>query len=291
MIYKYCGFTIFTEHCFPFFHSCSSDKIDIFIKIKKNDLRYRDSSVPFFFNNEKYILNFGEKGYYAITKNQIICYFDDLDYMNVTICNIPMAIVAILNNKIPCHCSSILLKRQIGVVLFMAEKGVGKSTTAFLANNCLDYEIFGDDMVTIERLNGNIYAYQGSSRIKVCKDLAELFNLDNKKDDIYQGVDKCYYTPKNLCSNYDRVHLNNIFILERGSEIKIERVSPYFYKSFLCKNIVGIDIIQGVLIKEISAILNNLKISSMFKLIVPNTIEKLSEHIETIINELEREMK
>ena len=79
MIYKYCGFTICTEHCFPFFHSCSSDKIDIFIKIKKNDLRYRDSSVPFFFSNEIYILNFGEKGYYAITKNQIICYFDDLD--------------------------------------------------------------------------------------------------------------------------------------------------------------------------------------------------------------------
>lgn len=288
MIYKYCGFTISTERLFPSFHSCYNDKIDLIITSTNNDFKYSKSGDIFFQDDNNYVLNFGEKGYYKITKNQIMCCFDDDNFINATICNIPMSIVSILNNKIPCHCSSVILKNQVGVILFLAEKGTGKSTLAFLANKLLDYKIFGDDMVTIEQKNGIFYANQGSSNIKVCKDLIDCFDIKSSNEEVYQGLNKFYYSPKNNYLSDEIVQLNNIFIIERSEKFKIEKLPPMFCRTFLARNIVGIDVIQKLLIKEINASLNKLTNISLFKLFVPDSIDDLSANLQTIFEEIEK---
>lgn len=288
MLYRYCGLVIDSDITFPFFKETSEQPL-IKIVVKKNYTFYNQMPAVFL-DDGKIIVNFGEDGYYVIEKNKIVCHFIDEKIIRATICNLPIAIIALLNNLLPIHCASVITKNCNKVVLFLGKKGAGKSTLAFNLNKYMSYHIYGDDVVSANSIDDVIYINHGTSSIKLCKDILAPChdNLINVKNEVYAGWDKYYYTPREFKNIINPLQLKDIFIIERGAELATSTVPEFLNKSYIINNIVGISYISEILSKEILLACNNLSKYRIKKLIIPEGIPNLTENLICISKIIER---
>jgi len=288
MIYKYCGLIVKSDLNFPFFVK-SDKKPNIEIVQNPNFIILKDMPAVFLCDG-KIIANFGEYGFYSIKKNKIECNFRDEKFIAATICNVPMAIIALLNGLLPIHSSAIVTNESFKAVLFIAKKGTGKSTLIYNLNRYLHYDILGDDMVSANLDSGKIYINRGTSMIKLCKDTLELNQCSKLSisDEVYYNWNKYYFSPNKYNVIAERYELKNIFIIERGNNIELVDLPEILHKAYIINNIVAMPYIADVLSKEINSLCNSIKIPSLKKLIIPNTLYNISESLEDIRQIIER---
>lgn len=273
MKYKYCGIIINTNIRFPFFWASNEEPM---VEIIKTDKYICYNQKPFVFNDGVYyIVNFEDKGFYKITKTKVLCCFSDEKFLKATICNIPMAIIAILNGLIPFHSSSIMTQNLENVFLFAGDKGKGKTTFALYFNSYLKYDVFGDDVVTLFSENDIIFANKGTSMLKICDDAIDIEN--NKCIEVYPAWGKYYYTPKQYTKISDSVKVKSIFLIDRGKEFSLHKTQFFMKKIYLVRNIVGISYIGDILSQEIYNLIQNFNIPDMYTLVLPEG-KKILEH-------------
>ena len=283
MVYNYCGIVFKSEVVFPFFFEDAVNIPDFEIIRGECDDCFENCCLTVFCRDHEYILNFGKYGYYEISKNHIVFHFKDIAYMYATICNLPFAIVSILRGMIPCHSSSIKLSEN-KVVLFLGEKGTGKTTIACLTDNYDLGTVYGDDMVTICKIDDHLEVNRGSKMMKVTPDTASMLDTNRISEEVYPGLNKNYYVPKNGCLKHSSAQLHKVILLERGRDIACKRIPAFLYKPTLVRNIVGISMLDSFFLHTINEILNSFSNFEIYKLHVPNNLEKLKLRMPDIIS-------
>jgi hypothetical protein len=198
------------------------------------------------FNQTEFLYTFPDIAiYYVRNGNEIVIEplteneFDSLLYFYSS----ALAIALFQRNLIPFHASGIKIN-QNQVVLFPADSGVGKSTTAvFLEKK--GYGIFSDDTVLLEIKDNKCYATPSYPIMRLWENTLEVSKQDAK--DLYQlrpGIDKYGVYLRNKFT-YDKMEVAAlVFLQKEGDEI---RVAPLHSKKIflqLIQNVYGKQWIQ-----------------------------------------------
>ena len=277
MIYRYCGITFSSNILFPFFFEDTENKPCV-------DLHYESISEDdiLAFNgycNNQYILSFEKRGYYIITLNSIQCFFCDKTYLYATICNLPFAIVAILSGLIPCHASSVYFDNN--AVLLLGDKGIGKTTLACLLDQNDLGNVFCDDVSSIFKSESKLYVNRGCRLMKVHNNTGIYLDENRLLEEVYPGLEKRYYIPKHN-SLIMTMSIDRIILIERGVDLSIRCLPQIMHKVVLAKHVVGNSVYERFLLQKICNLINELDINKLYKMTIPDTIEKTIDKINDI---------
>jgi hypothetical protein len=149
-----------------------------------------------------------------------------------------LAIALFQRNLIPFHASGIKIN-QNQVVLFLADSGVGKSTTAvFLEKK--GYGIFSDDTVLLEVKDNKCYATPSYPIMRLWENTLEVSKQDAK--DLYQlrpGIDKygVYLRSKFTSDKMEVAAL--VFLQKEGDEIRVDPLNSKKIFLQLIHNVYG----------------------------------------------------
>ena len=282
MKYIYCGIVFKSNIEFPFFHESNDDQYDYEIYYSRLMNYSNSENNTLIIQDQTYFLYFKDKGYYEIMRERMICHFDDLQYMYATICNLPFAIITLCKKMLPLHASSIVVKDK-GVVTFLGEKGIGKTTIASILDNCKLCSAYGDDMVTCVNSFSHIVVNRGSKLMKVTKQTAEYLEQSRLLNDVYPGLNKRYYA-LNTGNNIEKTTaLYKVFILERGQMIGCNRLPKLVGYSALVHNIMGVSLLEPFMAKEIKIAIKMIGNIDIYKLTIPDSIEKMKFNLVHIL--------
>lgn len=226
---------------------------------------------------------------YSIKNNLICAKSDSIDKIINTIYNLPSSIIALNNNDILLHASSVEFNGQI--YAFCGEKGTGKST--FISYITKKYNFFSDDAIYLESFcDEEIRCYSPNGFIKICTDVIEKHNVsffsEHKKICNYNN--KVVYEKISKCNNDSFYYLKKIFILKRKKidSFYIRKVTTEYEKNMLLlDNIVGSKYIpKNLILKMIkSDIYQNIyKSIDFYYLVIKDDLEFLSKNYELICN-------
>ena len=186
MKYTYCGITFKSNIKFPFFYESGKEEFDYEIYYSETDFmsHYEAAKDTFAVQDQTYYLYFKDKGFYEITKEKMVCHFSDIQYMYATICNLPFSVIALLKKAVPFHASSIVI-RDKGAIIFLGDKGIGKTTISSLLDDSGLCNAYGDDMVTCVNSFSRIMVNRGSKFMKVTGQTAKFLERNRLLDDVY----------------------------------------------------------------------------------------------------------
>jgi hypothetical protein len=284
MNYEYCGMVFSSEIQLPFFKISVAPSMYYILKGKKI---FTFSNMPFiFYDDSHYIVNFADKGYYEVSKTAIICYFNDLKFIKATICNIPMAIIMILNDLLPIHCSSVVSHTKNCVILFAGPKGTGKTTLSYYLNRYMHYDIFGDDVVSATNVEQQkILINRGTIAMKLCENLVGSDSI-SKESEVYEGWGKYYHFPKQYTNFETALPLHHLYVLKRGESTFRSVIPNFLVCPNILNNIVGISYLE-ILSEKIFDLIKKIKINRVSTLIVPNGLKNLKMELPNIAKIME----
>jgi hypothetical protein len=109
-------------------------------------------------------------------------------------------------------------------IAFLGPSGYGKSTAAALLSK-KGYSIMADDVVAVKEFEGVSVIYPAFPQLKLLPEIAEalgfdmnsLLNVSSTESKLAARLDSCY--------SLDPVPLKQIYIMEKGETIKIERLT------------------------------------------------------------------
>lgn len=190
------------------------------IKIRKykSQICY-DRSITYSDDNIQYYFDFG--------KNIIYVNNYTINSFNETIYFLPLTLILIYNGYVPLHCSAVENKGNI--FLFMADKGIGKSTLALYLSKYIN--IFTDDQLFVLGTDNKLF-FKPSNIMKLTHDSfmyiggeSEYFSCYNKFYNkaiinIDDRINNYRQLPKNL-------KIKKCFFLERykGDNFKTESIT------------------------------------------------------------------
>lgn len=250
--YEYLGITFVANIKCDFFRK-SVNNTNIVLDFYEGDNIVINKSINKIDNDNVYTYAIKDYIIYQISKNKIICHCKKKEYFYYTICNIPFAILAILNNILPLHCSAI--NHSDKVFAFLGNKGAGKSTLCYnLLHKNQNVLLFGDDAISLSINNSNIYANCGINYLKVNEDIIDKLDIDRKYiKRISAEFDKFFYT-NIICSNQN--HYNKIILFQLCKDIDKSRLLNQNEISFyLKKNILSLEFIYPNLTMQINRLI------------------------------------
>lgn len=288
MNYEYCGMVFASDIDFPFFNKSEAKPNYYIVKGKKSQTFSNMPAV--FYDGMYYVVNFGENGYYMISNNIITCNFNDFALVKATICNIPMAIIMLLNDLLPIHCSSIVSRSGNDVILLAGPKGMGKTTLAYYFNKYMHYDIFGDDVVSALNIEHcKMMINRGTIAMKLCGDLIskDLLISPPKHLEVYDGWDKYYYFPNKYKNFQTTLPIRDLYILRRGRTLEKSRVPDFLIKPSILNNIVGISYLETLFSSKICDMINRITYRNLSTLTIPTGLDDFKNRLEQVAQIME----
>ncbi len=170
---------------------------------------------------EYYLCVKDEVAYYASNGNEVIIEpLVDADDKSIRLFFLSNAMAAILyqRGRIPMHCSAIYADE--GIVLFMGNSGVGKSTTVARLQ-AKGYRIFSDDICVPAWEDGILRAYAAYPMMKLWKDAYEKVGIESFQEEnrIRPEMEKYH---KSFYQSFDiqALPIKQIFILEKDPDLE-----------------------------------------------------------------------
>lgn len=212
-------------------------------------------------------------------------------YIEATIFNIPMAVVALLKQNFPLHGSAINYNGN--VMAFCGEKGTGKSTLVYnllKKNNCLDKNIdfFTDDALLIKACDLGWDAYSCGEYMKLITE-----EISVGENEVFPVMPNTMYKSylRQLRSK-DHGELKKIFFLKRsyGKVFSLTPITSRFEKILnLYNNLIGVDYYSAVheLTKAtIEKYSNSIHKVKMYKVELPSSIGFYNNALEDFLKEI-----
>ena len=242
--YEYAGVHFESNMEFPFFYQAAMVSAHkLFVHIEGLSMPIQTSQF-ISFSNGRYFINFQDKGYYEVEKEGIICRFKDKQFVNATICNIPFAILSILNGIIPLHGSAVADERC--VYIFVGEKGAGKSTLAYLLSTYGAFEMMGDDVIGLSSDgSGEKIAMRGTRAMKLCESFCSFEGI-SKQRELYKNWGKYIVDVPHVATSAGKP-VGQIYSIGRGDTIQCRHIPSALVESVLYRHVVGIPWLESLL--------------------------------------------
>lgn len=215
-----------------------TEKINWYHNIKTNGaVIYRFGS-----KGKIFYLKIGKFGICKINKNEIsIQMLNDVteeNKLSVIIYGI-LPLYFSLQNFLVLHASCIATDK--GAILFVGEKGMGKSTLAALFSQ-KGFKVLSDDFILLESINKKFYVHPNLSEVRLFKNsVAKVFGKNNKLK-MYSSYNKKRIDLAQKQSNY-AIPLKEIFFLKKeGRKFSITKTRNCFQE--LIQNMYRLDLIS-----------------------------------------------
>ncbi|MBA4848793.1 serine kinase [Emticicia sp. BO119] len=186
----------------------------------------KDHPLNIFISPTEYLLPLGTIAhYYAANGNEVIIEpLPDADEKSIRLFFLSNAMAAILYQRrlVPMHASAIYTND--GIVLFMGDSGVGKSTTVATLQ-AKGHRIFSDDICVPVQEDGILKAFAAYPMMKLWKDTFEKVDLGNYNEEnrIRPELEKYH---KSFAESFDiqSQPIKCIFIIEKDSSLNTDLV-------------------------------------------------------------------
>ncbi len=279
IFFKYAGLSFESNIYFPFFYQMTTPPVKFFYVQEENYTSPLLTNQAVFVSHGRYYINFSENGYYEVTKEGITCRFKDKQLLYATICNLPFAILSILNGILPLHSSAVSDEKS--TYIFLGEKGAGKTTLAYLLSAYGPFEVMGDDMIGISSPRPNqISAMRGSKSMKLCGSFCDLEGL-SREDEIYPQWDKYFIDAPRTATN-DVCCIKRLYVIQRGAIVRREKIFPALTENMLYRHVVSISWLEPLMHRQIRELIRPLRGISLYSLQVPESVVGLKNRLSAI---------
>lgn len=195
----------------------------------------RNSNYALYSEGDKYILDFGEITY-EIQHNHLRVITKYRELFNSTFFNVPLSVLLLINGRLLLHASAFINSGKL--IPLCAEKGMGKSTFLAYAYSRKD-KVYCDDTLPLVLANGNIYAVNSASFIKLNRDSCEKTGIKDFEK-FEKNINKKAYIKAEIDSS--SILLDSLYFMSRSKKsIELSCITNTIAaRTYIYSNVVGI---------------------------------------------------
>lgn len=229
--YKAFGINIKSELMIPPFESAEDYTADVVIKLGEvRHLLPLDKQYGHIFQSrEGEVFFYWEQiGWFLVRDGKEVIIEPIVDaeekLVQLPLVGVVLAVLFQQRGKLVLHASAVSVFDE--AVIFVGWKGQGKSTTAAMMYE-RGHPMISDDIVLLEKNNGNFYIIPGFPNFKVTPETASQILGDNPLElsEIYTGAGKMFRSSSN---NFQKkpILIKSICSLEDGAEVQLKQLKP-----------------------------------------------------------------